>query len=58
MNTTPEPRARATIVAKDVRGVVKSVESDDFGTSSIDDVRRAIARAYGFTEHRARVCAT
>ena len=58
MNTTPEPRARATIVAKDVRGVVKSVELDDFGTSSIDDVRRAIARAYGFPEHRARVCAT
>ena len=34
------------VVAKDVRGVEKRVVIDDSGTS-IDDVRRTVARAYG-----------
>ena len=41
------------VVAKDVRGVEKRVVIDDSGTS-IDDVRRAVARAYGVENHRAR----
>ena len=41
------------VVAKDVRGVEKRVVIDDSGTS-IDDVRRTVARAYGVENHRAR----
>ena len=43
------------VVAKDVRGVEKRVHITDGSKSSIDDVRHAVARAYGVHDHRARL---
>ena len=58
MRSTPDPPARATIVARDVRGVVKTVELDaPLATATVDDVRRAVARAHGRPDRLARVCA-
>lgn len=53
--TTPATTRTVDVVAKDVRGVEKRVHITDGSEMTIDDVRIAVARAYGVDDHRARL---